>query len=77
MPLIDCEINLHLKWPKKFILVAATTAYEVPEFTITDTKPYVAVAALPIQDKVKLLKQLESVLKEQLIGISINLKRQN
>ena len=38
MPLINCEINLQLKWSKKKkFLVAGTTANQVPKFTTTDT----------------------------------------
>ena len=38
MPLINCQINLQLKWSGKCILVAGTAAKQVPEFRITDTK---------------------------------------
>ena len=41
MPLINCEINLQLKWSKKCILVADTVANQEPKFEITDTKIYV------------------------------------
>ena len=43
MPLIDCEISLHLKRSKKCFLVAGTAAKQVPEINITDTKLYVPV----------------------------------
>ena len=51
-------------------------ADQVPEFKIADTKIYVPVVTLSTHVNVKLLKQLGSGFKEQLIGISINLKKQ-
>ena len=47
MPLINCEISFQSKLPKKRILVAGTTAYQVPEFKVTDTKLDVPVVTLP------------------------------
>ena len=43
---------------------------------MTDTKLYVPVAALSTQENIKLLKELESGFKEQLIGIDIQPKQQ-
>ena len=43
MPLIDCEISLHLKRSKKCFLLAGTAAKQVPEINITDTKLYVPI----------------------------------
>ena len=63
MPLINCEISIQLKWSKNCILVAGTAANQNPEFKITDTKVYVPVVILSTQDKIKLLKQLESCFK--------------
>ena len=60
MSLINCEINLQLKWSKHCIVVAGTAANQNPKFNITDTKLYVPVVTLSTQDNVKLLKQLES-----------------
>ena len=54
--LINCEINLHLKWFEKCILVAGTATNQIPEFTITDTKLHVPVITFSTQDNVKLLK---------------------
>ena len=45
------------------------------EFAITDTKLYVPFATLSTQNKAKLLEQLKSGLKEQLIGTNINQKK--
>ena len=60
MPLIDCEISLHLKRSKKCFLEAGTAAKQVSEINITDTKLYVPVITWVTQDNLKLLKQLES-----------------
>ena len=63
MPLINCEINLQLKWSGKCILVTGTAANQVSKFTKTDIKYknwYVPVVTLSTQDDIKLLKQLES-----------------
>ena len=51
MPLINCEVNLVLKW--------SSTA-GVGRFSITDTKLYVPVITLSRQDNSKLLQQLKS-----------------
>ena len=63
MPLINCEINLQLKWSGKCILVTGTAANQVSKFTKTDIKYknwYVPVLTLSTKDDIKLLKQLES-----------------
>ena len=57
MPLINCDVNLQLKWSEKCILVAGTAANQVKKFKITDTKLYVPVVILSTQDNVKLLKK--------------------
>ena len=44
--LINCEVNLQLKWSEKCILVAAAAANQESEFKITDTKLYVSVKTL-------------------------------
>ena len=59
MSLINCEINLHLKWSEQCILVAGTAANQVPKFKINDTKLYVPVVTLSTEHNVKLLKKLE------------------
>ena len=60
IPLTNCEICLQLKWSKNYILVPGTTANQNLEFTITNTKLYIPVVTLSIQDNIKLLKKLES-----------------
>ena len=44
----------------RFFLVAGTVANLQQTFTTTDTKLYVLIVTLLIQDNVKLLQQLES-----------------
>ena len=55
MPLINCEIELSLKWHENCILSSTGTAVA---FAITDTKLYVPVVTLKTKDNVKLLKLL-------------------
>ena len=62
MSLINCKVELSLIWGEKCILsgiedVAGTTG-TAANFKITDTKLYVPVAALLIEDNIKLTKQL-------------------
>ena len=56
MPLINCEIDLRLKWSKKRILEAGTAANEVQDFKTTNAKLHVPVVTLSTDDNVKLLK---------------------
>ena len=57
MPLINCEINLILTWSEDCLISPATGE---TKFKITDTKFYVPVVTLSIQDNAKLLQQLKS-----------------
>ena len=59
MPLINCEINLQLKWSRNCIIVAGTTNNQNPTFQINHTKLYVSVLTLSIQENIKLLKEVE------------------
>ena len=59
MPLINCEINLQLKWSRKFVIVAGTANNQNSSFQINDTKLYVPVVTLSTQENIKLLRQLE------------------
>ena len=56
MPLINCEVNLELTWSKDCVISSATGE---TKFKITDTKLYVPVVTLSIQDNAKLLQQLK------------------
>ena len=57
MPLINCEVNLTLKWSSTCVITNSTV---VGTFTITDTKLYALVVTLSTQDIAKLLQELKS-----------------
>ena len=54
MPLINCKVELSLKWYERCLLTAATTA----TFKITDAKLYVPIVTLTVEDNSKLSKLL-------------------
>ena len=54
MPLINCKVELSLKWYERCLLTVATTA----TFRITDAKLYVPIVTLSIEDNSKLTKLL-------------------
>ena len=60
MPLINCEINLILTWSTNCVIVSTNIANQNATIQITDTKLYVPVVTLSIQDNFKLLQQLKS-----------------
>ena len=60
MPLINCKVELSLKWHENCILSSAGTA---ATFTITDTKLYVPVVTLKTEDNTKLSKLLSEEFK--------------
>ena len=60
MPLINCEINLDLKWYEKYIIVATNVEAQETTFSITTTELYIAVVTLSDEDNAKLLDQLKS-----------------
>ena len=72
IPLINCEIVLDITWSKKCVI---SSAVGKTEFSITDTKFCVPVVTLSTEDNVKLLKQLNLVLKEKLIVINFSLNQ--
>ena len=49
MPLINCKVELSLKWIKNFVLTAANNANKVI-FKITDAKLYAPIVSLSIED---------------------------
>ena len=55
MPLINCKAELLLKWYENYILSSAGTA---ATFAITDTKLYVPIVTLKMEDNTKLSKLL-------------------
>ena len=54
MPLINCKVELSLKWYDTCLLTTATTA----TFKITDAKLYVPIVTLSVEDNSKLTKLL-------------------
>ena len=60
LPLINCEVNLILKWSANCVIVSTNVANQNATFAITDTKLYVPVVTLSTQDNAKLLQQLKS-----------------
>ena len=69
MALINWEVNLILTWSKNCVI---TGSEGEEKFAITETKLYVPVVTLSMQDNAKLLQQKKAVLKEQLTGINMN-----
>ena len=55
MPLINCKVEISLKWIENCILSSAGTA---ATFKITDAKLYVPVITLKTEDNTKLSKLL-------------------
>ena len=55
MPLINCKVEISLKWIENCILFAARTA---ATFKITDAKLYIPIVTLSSEDNVKLPKLL-------------------
>ena len=58
--LINCEVNLILTWSSTFVITNSSGA---GVFKIIDTKLYVPVVSLSIQDNAKLLQQLRTAFK--------------
>ena len=54
MPLINCKVELSLKWYERCLLSAANTAI----FEIIDAKLYVPIVTLSVEDNAKLSKLL-------------------
>ena len=65
MLLINCEVNLELTWSRDCVITNYTGE---GKFAITETKLYVPVVTLSTKDNEKLLQQLKSGFKKQLIG---------
>ena len=62
MPLINCKVELSLKWYERCLLTAATTA----TFKITDAKLYVPIVTLSVEDNAKLSKLLNEGFKRSI-----------
>ena len=66
MPLINCEVDLILNWSANCVIVYTNIANQNAIFTITETKLYVPVVTLSVQDDAKLLTQLKSGFKRKI-----------
>ena len=72
MPLVNCEINLILTWSEIWGIIYTDVANQNPTFERTETNFDIPVVTLSTQDNAKLLIQLKSGFKKQLIGLNIN-----
>ena len=57
LPLINCEIELHLKWTRNCVLIEKDDS--ITKLTITSTKLYVPVVTLSINDNIKFLENIK------------------
>ena len=62
MPLINCKVDLSLKWYERCLLTAATAA----TFEIADAKLYVPIVTLSVEDNSKLSKLLNEGFKRSI-----------
>ena len=71
--LINFEINLILTWPSNYV-IKPSAIDQAKTLTLSDAKLYVPLVNLSTKGNAKLFQQSKLALKEQLTGISINLK---
>ena len=71
MPLINCKVELSLKWIENCLLTTAeiganadATAADSANFKITGAKLYVHVVTLSAEDNIRLVKQLNKGFKQ-------------
>ena len=57
MPLVNCKVELSLKWIENCVLTTATNANKTA-FEITDAKLYVPIVTLSIEDNEKIIKTI-------------------
>ena len=65
MPLINCKVELSLKWIENCVLTTAANANEAT-FKITDAKRYVPIVTLSAEDNAKLSKLLSEGFKRSI-----------
>ena len=63
MLLINCKIELDLKWKKNWVLIEEDDNLASVSFTITSTKHYVPVVTLSINYNIKFLENLKQEFK--------------
>ena len=73
MPLINCKVELSLKWIENCVLTSAAigadadaTGADSATFKITDVKLYVPIFSLSVEDNVKLSKLWGKVFKRSI-----------
>ena len=59
LPLINCEVELDLKWLKNCVLIEEDDHIMGVSFIITSTKLYVPVVTLSINDNIKFLENMK------------------
>ena len=64
MPLINCKVNLILRWSSTCAIVSTNIANQGATFTITNARLYVPVVTLSTQENGKLLQELKSGFKK-------------
>ena len=67
MPLINCKVELSLKWIENCVLTTAANANKAI-FKITDAKLYVPIVTLSAEDNAKLSKLVAEGFKDLFIG---------
>ena len=82
MPLINCKVELRLKWTKYFVLSAAgadnaNTNSNIIIFTIKDKKIYVLLVTLLAKDNQKLSKLLRKEFERSLYWNKYKAKSEN
>ena len=85
MPLINCKVELKLKWAKYCVLSAAGNGNVINDngnanniiFTIKDTNLYVPAVALSVRDNRKLLKRLSKAFERSVYWNEYKTKRES
>ena len=60
MLLINCDINIILKWCEKYVIVSTAVADQGAKFSIANKNFYVPVVILSTQNNAKLFQRLKS-----------------
>ena len=76
MPLINCQVELKLKWAKYCTLFVAANSNNII-FTIKDTKLYVPVVTLPARGNQKLWKRLSKGFDRSVYWNGYKIKNEN
>ena len=66
MLLINCEIELELKWTKNYVLIEEDDNITGANFTITSTNLYIPVVTFSINDSIKYLENIKQGFKKSI-----------